>query len=60
MDLIQLKMPPERAALLAESLQRDIANTAPESQIKELSQILVWLRYRVQRWQSNHPADPTT
>lgn len=55
MDLIQLKMPPERAALLAESLQRDIANSAPETQVMELSQILVWLRYRVQRWQAHHP-----
>jgi hypothetical protein len=55
---MQLKMPPERAALLAESLQRDIANSAPDSQVKELSQILVWLRYRIQRWEQHHPETP--
>lgn len=58
MDLMQLKMPPERAALLTESLQRDIANGAPESQVQELSQILTWLRYRIDRWNVRHPATP--
>lgn len=46
MELIVLKMPPERVAMLADALQRDIANGAPEGQVKELTQILVWLRYR--------------
>lgn len=32
--------------MLADALQRDIANGAPEEKVKELTQILVWLRYR--------------
>jgi hypothetical protein len=58
MDLIQLKMPPERIALLAQSIQRDITASAPEDQVKELSQILAWLRYRHAKWQQAQPARP--
>lgn len=50
MELIVLKVPPDRVALLADALQRDIANGAPDNQVKELTQILVWLRYRHGKW----------
>ena len=36
--------------MLADSLQRDITNGAPETQVRELTQILVWLRYRHGKW----------
>ena len=36
--------------MLADALQRDITNGAPEEQVKELTQILVWLRYRHGKW----------
>ena len=47
MDEIQLKVPPERVALIVEALQRDIASGAPDSDVTELTQIMVWLRYRL-------------
>lgn len=50
MELIVLKIPPERVALMAEALQRDITTGAPEEQVRELTQILVWLRYRHGKW----------
>lgn len=36
--------------MLADALQRDINTGAPEEQVRELTQILVWLRYRHGKW----------
>lgn len=58
MDLIQLKVPPERAALIADVIEFAIDDGWRLDQERELRQILVWLRYRVQRWEQNHPAPP--
>ena len=58
MDLIQLKMPPDQAALMADAIERDIEARPAEATSTELRKTLVWLRYRVQRWNAHHPADP--
>jgi hypothetical protein len=55
MDLIQLKMPPDRAAQMADAIERDIEARPDEPTSAELQKVLVWLRYRVQRWTDNHP-----
>lgn len=58
MDLIQLKMPPDRARLMAKAIEKS-AETSPDPQeSKELSEIAVWLNYRVNRWYKHHPAAP--
>jgi hypothetical protein len=58
MDLIQLKMPPDQAALMADAIERDIEARPHEATSTELRKTLVWLRYRVQRWNNNHPTTP--
>lgn len=59
MDLIQLKMPPDRAVLIADAIEFCIDDGKYANRERELSEILVWLRYRVQRWNQSHPANPT-
>lgn len=58
MDLIQLKMPPDRAAAMADAIERDIEARPAEDTSTELRKTLVWLRYRVQRWETHHPTTP--
>lgn len=58
MDLIQLKMSPDQAALVADAIERDITARPAEQTSSELQKILVWLRYRVQRWNAHHPTQP--
>lgn len=58
MDLIQLKMPPDRAALVADAIERDINANPGYSETEQLTHVLTWLRYRVQRWYDNHPTQP--
>lgn len=36
--------------MLADALQRDIKTTPPPDNAAELTQILVWLRYRHGKW----------
>ena len=58
MDLIQLKMPPERAQLVAEAIARDIKANPGTEDSRALQEVLVWLVYRVQRWRQHHPTTP--
>lgn len=58
MYLIQLKMPPDQAAIVADAIERDIEARPNEQTSTELRKTLVWLRYRVQRWNQNHPPTP--
>lgn len=55
MDLMQLKMPPEQAALVADAIERDIQARPDQPTSAELRKTLTWLRYRIQRWNSHHP-----
>ena len=55
MDLIQLKMPPEKLTVLIESVERDIGTTDPDRNTTELQSILNWLRYRRDRWNAHRP-----
>ena len=56
MDLIQLKMPPERAQLVADAIERDIEARPDEQTSADLREVLIWLRYRVSRWNTNRGA----
>lgn len=58
MDLIQLKMPPERAVLMANAIESHIISGDAQENEAALQDILVWLRYRVSRWNKHHPATP--
>lgn len=58
MDLLQLKMPPDKAGKLADALDRYLQADVLQPDHDELNDILIWLRYRVARWNKNHPAVP--
>lgn len=59
MDRIQLKVPPDQATSMADAIERDINARPDEETSTELRKTLVWLRYRIQRFTTHHPADPT-
>lgn len=56
MDLIQLKMPPDRVQLVAEAIERDIEARPAEATSADLREVLIWLRYRISRWNTNRGA----
>jgi hypothetical protein len=58
MELIQLKMPPDRVELLADMIERDIKDSEDREEVQALTQVLTWLRYRLARWQAAHPPAP--
>jgi len=43
---------------MADAIERDIEARPHEATSTELRKTLVWLRYRVQRWNNNHPDPP--
>lgn len=55
MDLMQLKAPPERVALIADAIERDIEANPGDTETEQLTQVLTWLRYRLARWHATHP-----
>lgn len=50
MDLIQLKMPPDRAAAVADAIERDMKARPDEATTAELEPTLAWLRFRVTKF----------
>jgi hypothetical protein len=58
MELIQLKMPPDKLAAVIVALERDIDTTDPGRDTTELQGILNWMRYRLTRWNASHPSTP--
>lgn len=58
MDLIQLKMPPDKVGKMADALDAYIQQWPSYPESDDLKIITVWLRYRLNRWNANHPADP--
>lgn len=58
MDLMQLKMPPDKVRIMADAIERDIGEQASLNHADDLKAILVWLRYRIQRWEARHPTTP--
>lgn len=58
MDLIQLKMPPEKLEAIISALERDVSNPGPHQDTTEIQGILNWMRYRLDRWNNTHPATP--
>ena len=55
MDLMQLKMPPERVAKVADAIETHIMSEDAQENAQELDQVLVWLRYRLSLWAAKHP-----
>lgn len=58
MDLMQLKVPLEKAKLMADAIEYTFDVGGMRDNATELGQIVVWLRYRIQRWEQNHPTQP--
>lgn len=57
MDLMQLKMPPDRAKLVADAIERDLKTNHNHEEVDQLRQTLAWLRYRLARWENRQPDD---
>lgn len=58
MELIQLKMPPDKAAKMADAIERDLCRDNWDEDTTDLQETLTWLRYRLAKWHANHPATP--
>lgn len=58
MELIQLKMPPDKLAAVIQAIERDIDTTDPDRDTTELQDILNWMRYRLSKWNASRPATP--
>lgn len=54
MKLMQLKMPPEKLAVVIQAIERDIDTKDPARDTTELQGILDWMRYRLTRWNATH------
>lgn len=56
MELIVLKVPPDKVQAIANAIERDLAinRVGPEADV--LRDVLPWLRYRHGRWTTRHPA----
>lgn len=59
MELLVLKMPPERVTQLADAIERDLEINRVGQDATDLRQTLAWLRYRISRWNAHHPSTPT-
>jgi hypothetical protein len=58
MDLIQLKVPPEQLARMANAIERDMRVNPDPAEVDELQKIHTWLRYRHSKWLARRPAKP--
>lgn len=50
MELIALKMPPDRVVLMADAIERDLTAHPTDTEAEQLTEVLVWLRYRHSKW----------
>lgn len=57
MNLIQLKVPPDKLALIIGAIERDLDINRADQDAAALQDILNWMRYRLTRWNAHHP-DP--
>ena len=60
MELLHLKAPPDRVALMADAIERDINAGFAGPAERDLTEVLTWLRYRLAKWQAAHPDTPAT
>lgn len=55
MELMVLKIPPDKAAKVADAIERDLARDSWDEDTTDLQATLTWLRYRVAKWRAEHP-----
>lgn len=55
MDLMQLKAPPDRVALMADAIERDMDAHPDSAETAALAEVLAWLRYRLAIWAARRP-----
>lgn len=58
MDLLQLKIPPDKAVKMADAIESHVSSGNAGENGPELAEIVIWLRYRISRWYKHHPAAP--
>lgn len=54
MELMQLKVPPDKVAAIANAIERDLAINRVGREADCLREVLTWLRYRHDRWTARH------
>lgn len=50
MELIVLKVPPDRVTIMADAIERDLKSRGEDEHSKDLRDVLIWLRYRHAKW----------
>lgn len=50
MELIVLKVPPDRLMVMADAIERDLNSRGEDEKSKDIRDVLVWLRYRHAKW----------
>jgi hypothetical protein len=58
MDLIGLKVPPERLALMIDAVDHYQKHGDWTGDGKDLDQVITWLRYRYSRWAARQATTP--
>lgn len=52
---MNLKVPPDQVALIADAIERDIAVHGDSIRTQQLTVTLTWLRHRLAKWHAAHP-----
>jgi hypothetical protein len=55
MDLIQLKMPPDKVTKMANAIEHHMLSGDAGPDTSEIEVILTWLRFRIRKWEADHP-----
>lgn len=58
MDLIQLKVPPDRLEIMADAIERDLKSRPEDQSSKDLRDVLIWLRFRHAKWAARRRLHP--
>lgn len=56
MELMNLRMPPDKATTMANAIERDLDINRVGPEADDLRVTLTWLRHRIARWNAEHPA----
>lgn len=56
MELIFLKVPPERIELMANAIESHVMAGDAQHNTQQLNEIITYLRWRLAKWEAAHPS----
>lgn len=56
MDLMVLKIPPDKVAKVSSALENWADNNPGHQDTQDIDDTVTWLNYRLSKWYRNHPA----